>query len=255
MCIKRSYRFDSLPSFTPTFLNIWVHYLFMLLVYLKWWLFIAIWREVVLVCAFFYAAFSSSSVFLSLVLGEYAFFSLFTHSVLSAARSEIKAKTKLPLEQVFLLVVTKREIKAYSSKKKKKSSLENLGRVSGRARTRSRHTVHTDHVWTPVHFNENSLAFIVSVCIFVVAAAFFPSSYRVFAAHSFVCLYCTQDHDHEHSHIFFVSLPFLGTSLLLNFRLEIFSEGKRKIDAISEKNLVAYELNQQLVTNSGFSKE
>lgn len=124
MCIKRSYSFvrcsfDSLPSFTPTFLNIWVHYLFMLLVYLKWWLFIAIWREVVLVCAFFYAAFSSSSVFLSLVLGEYAFFSLFTHSVLSAARSEIKAKTKLPLEQVFLLVVTKREIKAYSSKKKK----------------------------------------------------------------------------------------------------------------------------------------
>lgn len=58
------------------------------------------------------------------------------------------------------------------------------------------------------------------------------------------------------THIFFfVSLPFLGTSLLLNFRLEIFSEGKRKIDAISEKNLVAYELNQQLVTNSGFSKE
>lgn len=147
MCIKRSYSFvrcsfDSLPSFTPTFLNIWVHYLFMLLVYLKWWLFIAIWREVVLVFAFFYAAFSSSSVFLSLVLGEYAFFSLFTHFVLSAARSEIKAKTKLPLEQVFLLVVTKREIKAYSSKKKKIITRKPRSRERSRAHTIAAHRTH-----------------------------------------------------------------------------------------------------------------
>lgn len=152
MCIKRSYSFvrcsfDSLPSFTPAFLNIWLHYLFMLLVHLKWWLFYCyLKRSCFGSCSFYSFQRSVHRVcfFLLFWVNMRFFFSLslFTHFVLSAARSEIKAKTKLLLEQVSLLVCTKREMKKKNIFKQREKFITRKPRSRERSDARARaHTI------------------------------------------------------------------------------------------------------------------